>query len=88
MSDFMRTNLVFRLRCAKCGRTLRLTYDPKRKDSHLDTGELDDDCITVAEKVMAEAYVHPCETCYGDARRPLDMLKAALAAAEKEKEEP
>lgn len=86
--DYIRTNLVFRLRCASCWRVLRMTYNPKGKDNHVDTGEWDDDRITGAAKVEATVYVHPCEHCYGESRRPLELLKEAIGAVEKENKKP
>lgn len=81
--DNIRTHLVVRFKYAKCGRTLRLSYDGPKNMDRTDTGFYDEDKITGAAKVQSTAcYIHPCANCYGAARRPVDMLKAALEAAE------
>ena len=75
--DSMRFNLVTNFVCAKCGGPLMLSYDaPRTRAYHPEAS----DGITGAAKVVQNVAIHPCAKCYGDAVRPLELLKAALAS--------
>ena len=86
--DGMRTQLVLRMRCAKCGRVLRFTYDrPARCPEQTDEQEYPDQVVTGAGKVELSAFVHPCAFCYGEAIRPAILISRALdCVAQQEKE--
>ena len=76
-SDFMRTHLVTRFACVKCGTVLHITYQqPKRTFDVVET----DDGITGAAKVEQRIGVYPCEPCFEKANRAADALRAALEA--------
>lgn len=68
MSDEMRTHLVTRFVCAKCGSNLRLSYNHPKKIEFL-TGT-----PTGASTVETKIMVYPCETCL----QPGAKLRAAV----------
>lgn len=54
-----------------------LSYDAPRTTAYHPEAS---DGITGAAKVVQNVAIHPCAKCYGDAVRPLELLKAALAS--------
>lgn len=75
LRDLQRYNLVTHFVCARCGTNLRLSYDTPKKDAGIDN-------ITGAQKVDNFIAIHPCVKCYGDATKPLALLKEALGSLE------
>ena len=74
--DFMRYNLVTSFVCVQCGNKLALSYNtPKSGDYETQKN----DGITGAGKVEQRVAIHPCEKCYGEAIRPLEAIRDALA---------
>lgn len=73
----MREHLVMRANCAKCGGGVRFTCEqqPAWKPVDSDTG------ITGAAQATMRFAVWPCQKCYGDAMRPLNLMREALSAA-------
>ena len=83
------TNIVYRMRCARCGRVLRVeTTRPnhiKSLPDGLDNGFFD---RQPADSVESSTFVHPCEHCYMEAKSPALLLCNAIRLAEEmEKEE-
>ena len=70
----MRTVLQLTLVCSKCGNALECDSNPERTKmlfhSHAQ-----------AEAVMG---IRPCENCYIEARKPIELLKRALTLASKD----
>lgn len=86
--DGMRTQLVLRMRCAKCGRVLRFTYDkPEQCPEQTDEQEYPDQVVAGAGKVELSAFVHPCAFCYYEATRPAVLISRALDCVAKLGEE-
>lgn len=80
MSDnTMRTSLVTQLHCTDCKGVLYVSYAPKDGNPNRGMGYTDDE-ITGAAKVQHRLFVEPCRKCIGDARKPLEALRVALAA--------
>lgn len=69
----MRTVLRLTLVCSKCGNALECESNPEKTKmlfhSHAQ-----------AEAVMG---IRPCENCYTEARKPIELLKRALLLADK-----
>jgi len=86
MSDENRTNLTLQMRCAKCGRILRFTYDRPatirdevdNADSFSMPGKPE---LAGAQKLQLSAFVHPCHACYTEAATPVRLLKRAIERA-------
>jgi hypothetical protein len=74
--DWMREHLVMRANCAKCGGGVTFTCEPQPawKPGDSDTG------ITGAAQATMRFAVWPCRKCYGEAAKPLAMMREALAA--------
>lgn len=81
--DCGRFNLVTQCVCALCGRRLRLSYDRPKVTGHDFNGEHYDDGITGADKVEMPIVVYPCDSCYGEAREPIEALRNALGLLQK-----
>ncbi len=72
----MRNHLVTCFRCTDCGGFLELAYEPKEG---VETPWQSDD-ITGAAKVEKTFYIEPCRGCVGEARKPLELMRTALAS--------
>ena len=69
MDDCVRTHLVTKFKCTKCGTMLKLSYK-KQNGSNYTDGE-----PTGAAMVGMVVGVHPCEGCFAAAEK----LKKAVA---------
>lgn len=74
--DAMRTHLVTKFICAKCGNSVKLSYEEPKVDSF--DREVVNDRITGAAKVDQSVYLHPCQKCYGEATAPIEALRQVL----------
>ena len=71
ISNSMRDFLVTSFACAKCGSTLKLSYElPKQANGHVKGAPTG---AAMVHKVIA---VEPCETCM----KPAEDLRAAVQA--------
>lgn len=68
----MRTHLVTIFVCTDCNQPLELSAKPVRPP------EIDDH-ITGAAKSVSVVAIEPCRSCLTKARKPLQMMAAALA---------
>lgn len=78
MTDYNRTHLVTVFACAKCGTSLKITYD---KPSEPNSSSLEfpvGDGITGALKVENRIGIHACEKCTRELEEPIKTLKKLL----------
>jgi hypothetical protein len=85
VSNFNRNHLVTVFHCTDCGTPLNLSYEPK-ESANKTALRNQVDGITGASKVENHLYIEPCRKCIGDARKPLQQMREALAALDKESE--
>lgn len=77
MEDHGRNHLVTLLVCSDCGNLMNMKYGEPKKAGCPDDG------ITGASKLENRIQVHPCETCVGRARRPLELMRQAMQSLER-----
>jgi hypothetical protein len=77
--DVFRYNLVTKFVCANCGQQLRLSYEAPKTTKY---NQFADSGITGACKVEQDVSIYPCDSCYGEAIRPIKALADAMKAAE------
>lgn len=71
-----RTNLVTTFHCTDCGGLLRLSYPLTGVKAEYDSAG-----ITGALKVENKIHLEPCRKCVGEARKPMELLREILKAA-------
>ena len=66
--DGLRTEIKFKLVCSRCGKLLECDSDKEK--TFIEFGS--------AYKAGAVIAIRPCENCYAEAMRPIEMIKEAL----------
>jgi hypothetical protein len=70
--DYGRNYLVTSFVCAKCQTVLTLSYNVSKGHKYVNDG------ITGGNKVDNQIAIHPCEKCYSEATKPLELIKQAM----------